>query len=258
MIDSHCHLEQKDYDGDRDSVIEKCKRELKAIITSCTHPKDFDLTMQLVEKYKGFVFACVGLHPEYVKEISEKEKDEFLELIGQNKNKIVAAGEIGLDFNWVKEPEWREKQKEWFVQFINFANEIRKPVVVHSRDACEDVVKILEQEDAKQVQLHLFGDNRLVEKIIQNGWYVSVGPVVLKSKKHHQIARDMPLEKLLLETDAPWNSPKIFLEGKKERNDPTSIKVVAQKIAEIKKLDFDEVWKACGNNAKEFFKLEIA
>ncbi len=255
MIDAHCHLEQKDYEQDRDEVIERCRQQMKAVVTSCAHPKDFDLTLQLAEKYKGFVFAAVGLHPEYVKEISEKEKDEFLELVKQNKDKIVAIGEVGLDFHWIRESEWQEKQKQWFAQFIDFAREINKPLVVHSRDAYGDVVKILEQQDAKQVLLHLFGDNNLVKRIADNGWYVSVGPIVLRSKKHYQIARDMPLEQLLLETDAPWNAPEVFLEGKKIRNEPTAIKVVAKKITEIKKLSFEEVWKICGENAIKFFNL---
>lgn len=255
MIDVHCHFEQRDYDADRYDVIEKCKKELKAVITCCAHPKDFDLTMQMVEKYRGFIFATVGIHPEYIKEISEQEKDEFLDLIKANKEKIVAIGECGLDFAWIKEPEWREKQKQQFIEFIHFADDLKKPLVVHSRDAYEEVVKILEQEDAKQVLLHLFGDNKLVKKIIDNRWYVSIGPIVLRSKKHYQITRDMPIELLLTETDAPWNAPQIFLEGKKVRNDSTSIKTVVERMTEIKKLSFEDVDKITTNNTVKFFNL---
>jgi TatD DNase family protein len=255
LIDVHCHFEQKDYDADRDNVIEKCKQQLRAVITCCAHPKDFDLTMQLIEKYRGFIFATVGIHPEYIKEISEQEKDEFLDLIKANKEKFVAIGECGLDFAWIKEPEWREKQKQQFIQFIHFANDLKKPLVVHSRNAYEEVVKILEQEDAKQVLLHLFGDNKLVGKLVDNKWYVSIGPIVLRSKKHFQITRDMPIEFLLTETDAPWNAPEIFLEGKKVRNDSTSIKIVIERISEIKKLSFNDIDKITTENAIKFFNL---
>lgn len=257
MIDSHCHLEQKDYDEDRDEIIEKCKKELKALVTVCAHPSDFDLTLKLAEENKNFIFAEAGIHPEYIKEISEKEIEKFIEKIKENKNKIVGIGEVGLDYFWIKENDWQEKQKQLFIRFISLAKELKLPLTVHSRDAYEDVVKILEQEDAKKVHLHLFGDNTLVQRIADNGWYISIGPIVLKSKKHFQIARDMPIEKILLETDSPWNAPEVFLEGKKVRNDPTSIKIVAQKIAEIKKLDFNEVWKACGENAVRFFDLTL-
>jgi TatD DNase family protein len=250
MIDVHCHLEQENYSKNRDEVIDSCKKELKAVITCCAHPKDFDLTMQIVEKYKGFVFATVGIHPEYVKEISENEKKEFLEKIKENKDKIVGIGEIGLDFYWVKEKEWQEKQKELFIELINFAKELNLPLIIHSREAYDEAVRILEQENAKNVLLHMFGANHLVKKVIENNWFVSMNTIVLKSKKHKKVVRDTPLEKIMLETDAP------FLGVPGKRSEPTIIRDVAQKIAEIKKMSFDKVWYNCGSNAVHFFNLQ--
>jgi TatD DNase family protein len=257
MIDVHCHLEQKDYDNDRDEIIEKCKKELKAVITSCAHPRDFDLTLQLADKYKNFVFASCGIHPEYIKEISEKEIEETIEKIKQNKDKIVAIGETGLDFFWTKEPEWQQKQKELFIRLIDLSKELKKPLVIHSRDAYEETLKALEQEDAKEVDMHMFGDHHLTKRIVDNGWFISINTIILKSKSHKKIARDCPIERLMLETDAPWLSPKKLLEGIDEKNDPTSIRLVAEKIAEIKKTNFEEVWRKCGENAIKFFKLPI-
>jgi TatD DNase family protein len=257
MIDVHCHLEQRDYDKDRDEIIEKCKKELKAVITSCAHPRDFDLTLQLVDKYKNFVFASCGIHPEYIKEISEKEIEETIEKIKQNKDKIVAIGETGLDFFWTKEPEWQQKQKELFIRLIDLSKELKKPLVIHSRDAYEETLKALEQEDAKEVDMHMFGDHHLTKRIVDNGWFISINTIILKSKSHKKIARDCPIERLMLETDAPWLSPKKLLEGIDEKNNPTSIRLVAGKIAEIKKTNFEEVWRRCGENAIKFFKLPI-
>jgi len=253
MIDSHCHLEQKDYDNDRDQVIEKCRQELNAVITCCAHPKDLDLTLEMVEKYKDFVFATASIHPEYIKEVSEKEKDEFLELLKQNKSKLVGIGETGLDFFWTKEDEWRKKQKELFAEMINFSKELKLPLVIHSRNSYEECVKILEQEDAKGVLMHMFGANQLAKRIIENGWSISMNTIVMKSKKHKKVVRDVPLENLMLETDAPWLAP----EGFGNRNDPTAIKFVAEKIAEIKKISFEEVWDRCGENSVKFFNLPI-
>ena len=241
MIDAHCHLEQKDYENDRDDIIEKCRREMEAVIISCAHPKDFELTMKIADQNRGFIFPTVGIHPEYIKEIDEARKDEFLDMIRERKHDIVGIGEIGLDYNWIKESEWREKQKEQFSELIRFSNELKKPIVVHSRDAFEDTVKILEKEDAKMVLLHLFGDNKLVEKVSEKGWYISIGPIVLRSKKHYQITRDMPIELLMTETDAPWNAPEVFLKGEKVRNDPTSVKVVIEEISAIKRMEFENV-----------------
>ncbi len=255
MIDAHCHLEQKNYENDRDDIIEKCRKDMEAVIISCAHPKDFELTMKIADANRGFVFPTVGLHPEYIKEISEAEKDKLLELIKKRRDDIVGIGEIGLDYNWIKETEWREKQKEQFSELIRFANEIKKPIVVHSREAFEDVVNILEKEGAKKVLLHLFGDNKLVSRVAENGWHVSIGPIVLRSKKHYQITRDMPIELLMTETDSPWNAPEVFLKGEKVRNDPTSVKVVIEEISMIKKMKFEDVDKATSQNAKRFFSL---
>jgi TatD DNase family protein len=248
MIDSHCHLEQQNYDSDRDEVIEKCRKELKAVITSCAHPKDFELTLQLTEKYKGFVFATVGIHPEYIKEVTEKEKDEFIDMIRDNRSRIVGIGETGLDFFWIKENEWQQKQKEWFVEFINLAKDLKLPLVIHARDAFEEAIEILEQEDAKKVLMHMFGANQLVKRVVDNGFFVSVNTILLTSKKHKKIVRDMPLNRLMLETDAPWL-------GRGKRNDPTSVRTVAERIAEIKKTSFEEVDRATTRNAIEFFNL---
>jgi TatD DNase family protein len=257
MIDVHCHLEQKDYDNDREEVIEKCRKELKAVITSCAHPRDFELTMRLVENHKGFVFASCGIHPEYVKDISEMQKDDFLDLIVKNKEKIVAIGETGLDYWYIKEKEWQERQKELFIELINLAKELDKPLVIHSREVFEETLDVLENNDAEKVNFHMWGANQLLKRILDNGWYVSMNTIILRSKKHKKIARDIPLERLMLETDSPWLGPKKLMEGTDERNDPTSIKIVAEKIAEIKKADFEEVWKKCGENAIDFFKLRI-
>jgi len=248
MIDVHCHLEQKDYSKDRDGFIESLKPHLKAVITSCAHPRDFPLTLKMTEKHKDFVFATAGLHPEYIKELSEKEINEYIEKIRVNKNKIVGIGEIGLDYYWTKEIEWQKKQRELFRRMLILAKELKKPIVVHTRDAIEDTIKILEEEKMERVLIHLFGAKQFVKRLEINGWYASFGPLLLKSKTHKSIVKKMPLDLILLETDSPWF-------GFGERGTPLNIKSVAEKIAEIKKLTFEEVWQHAGRNAKNFFLI---
>jgi len=250
MIDVHCHLEQKDYDKDRDGVIEKCKRELKAIITCSCHPDDFDLTMEMVEKHKNFVFATVSIHPEYIKEIEHLRVDDFLKKIEENKEKIVGIGETGLDFI-IEEPEWREKQKELFIKFIDLAKSLNLPLVIHARKAFAEAVEILEKFGAKRVLMHFFTAKELLPKIIKNNWSISVNTTLLNSKKIKKIVRDLPIEKIMLETDSPWLGP----EGK--RNDPLSVKIVAEEIAKIKKVEFKKVDEITNQNAKGFFNLPI-
>jgi TatD DNase family protein len=250
MIDVHCHLEQKDYEKDRIEVIEKCKRELKAVITCCCHPDDFDLTMEMVKKHKNFVFATVSIHPEYIKEIEYLNVDDFLKRIEENKEKVVGIGETGLDFI-IEEPEWREKQKELFIKFIDLAKNLNLPLVIHARKAFANTIEILEKFGAKRVLMHFFTAKELLPKIIKNNWSISVNTTLLNSKKIKKIVRDLPIEKIMTETDSPW----LGLERK--RNDPTSIKFVVEKIAEIKKIDFKEVDKITTQNAIEFFNLKI-
>ena len=257
MIDCHCHLEQPDYEKDRNQVIEKCKRELKGVITSCAHPKDFNLTMKLSKKYEGFVFASVGLHPEYVKEISENELEEYVERIKQNKDEIVSIGEIGLDYFVIKDEKWQKKQKEIFLRMLEFAKEIKKPVTIHIRDAFEDAIEILEEADVKRVHLHMFGGRKFLHEVLENGWFISENTIILRSKNYKKIVRDTPLERLMLETDSPWLSPLQLTQGIKSRNDPTSVRIVAEKIAEIKKVPFEEVDEITTQNAIRFFDLKI-
>jgi TatD DNase family protein len=250
MIDVHCHLEQEDFEKDRDEVIKKCQRELKAIITCCAHPDDFDLTMDLVKRYKNFVFSTVSIHPEYIKEITGKEIEEFFKKIEENKEKIVGIGETGLDFK-ITEPEWREKQKKLFEKFIILANDLKKPLVIHARKAFAETIEILENQKLKNVLMHFFTTKELLEKVIKNGWFISVNTTLLTSKTIKKIVRDLPLEKIMTETDAPW----LGLDQK--RNEPKNVKIVAQKIAEIKKISFEKIAEITTQNAIEFFSLPL-
>ncbi|WP_455367575.1 TatD family hydrolase [[Eubacterium] cellulosolvens] len=254
MIDCHCHLEQSDYARDRETIVEKCRRDLNAVITSCGHPKDLDLTLDLVNRFNRFVFATAAIHPQYAKKFSEMEIKSFIDNIKKNRRNIVGVGETGLDYYWIKEAKEREVQKKLFIQFISLSQELRLPLIIHSREAYEETLKVLEQEDPYQVVMHMFGANQLTKKIIENDWYVSMNAIVLKSKKHKKVVRDMPLKRLLLETDAPWLAPEDF---ESTRNDSTAVKYVAGRIAEIKKIDIEEVDKVTSKNAIQLFRLDV-
>ena len=147
MIDTHCHLDQEDYDKDRSQKIKKWKEEIDAVITSCAHPRDYDLTIQLVNNYKDFVFASASIHPKYIQELGENQIKKYIEKIESAKNSFIAVGETGLDYNWVKESNWQIKQKELFKKFIVLSQKLNLPLVIHSRDATEEVLEILEKAD---------------------------------------------------------------------------------------------------------------
>jgi len=203
-----------------------------------------------LKKHKNFVFATVSIHPEYIKEIEQLNVDEFFRKIEENKEKIVGIGETGLDFI-IEEPAWREKQKELFKKFISLVKDLNLPLVIHARKAFAETIEILEECKVKKVLMHFFTAKELLPKIIKNKWSISVNTMLLNSKKIKKIVKDLPFEQIMTETDSPW----LGLEGK--RNDPTSVKLVIEKIAEIKKVDFEEADKITSQNAIAFFNLKI-
>ncbi|QQG39777.1 MAG: TatD family hydrolase [Candidatus Aenigmatarchaeota archaeon] len=254
MIDTHCHLEQKDYDKDRDVVVAELRQKLKAVVSNATHAKDFDKGLEIARAHRGFVFLAAGIHPEYIEEISEVQRAELFEKIKTHKNEIVAIGETGLDFYWTKTSEWREKQKQYFKNDLAFARNLDKPVTVHARDASAETAQILEEVGYHRVQWHLFHYKELVPLVLKHGWMISVGPMLLTSKTLKKIVRDVPLNQIMLETDSPWWGGR-DITGASQRGTPLNIVPVAEKIAEAKGVPFEEVWAACGENATRFFDI---
>jgi len=264
MIDAHCHLEQKQYDKDREAVIGLCKKELDAVVTTCAHPKDLDLTMQMVDKYRNFIFAATSIHPEYVKDITEEQKEDYIQLIKKNKEKIVAIGETGTDYWWIKDEEWRTKQRKLFIEMIDLADSLKLPLVIHSRNsrestkAIEDAISLLEESKTDRVQMHMYSSRRWLNRVLKNGWLISVNTLLLRSKGLTKIVRDTPLKQLMLETDAPWlavGDDGAVKKPNQKRNLPTAVKLVAEKIAEIKKTTIQNVDKTTTDNAIKFFKI---
>jgi TatD DNase family protein len=263
MIDTHCHLEQPVYDKDRETVIAKCKRELNAVVTCAAKPSDYAATFAMAEKHAGFVFAVAGIHPEYVEQFSDAEVEAAMNEIEKNKDSLVGVGETGLDYTFIKTAAGRERQRELFAKFVRLANRLDLPVVVHIRngedkdeaDAFKDAIEILEREGAKRVQLHMFGGRKLLERAIGNGWYVSANAIILRSKSYGKVVRDTPVERLMLETDAPWLHPSGDAE---QRNDPTGVRAVAERIAEIKDMKLADVDRITTQNASKFFSLKLA
>jgi TatD DNase family protein len=262
MIDTHCHLEQKAYDADREAVIAECRHELAAVVTCAAKPSDYAATFAMAETHKGFVFAVAGIHPEYVEDFSDAEVDAAMDDIEKHKRDIVGVGETGLDYTYVKSAAGRERQRQMFAKFVRLAKKLDMPVVVHIRngedkdeaDAFADAFEILEREGAKRVQLHMFGARKLLERALANGWYVSANAIILRSKSYSKVVRDTPLDRLMLETDAPWLHPSGEAE---QRNDPTGVRAVAERVAEINDVTIEDVDNATTRNAAEFYTLRV-
>lgn len=247
MIDVHCHIEHEDFDLDRDELIKKLKGEIRAIITSATNIEDLRKALKIVSIHKNFVFLSAGLHPIY----ANSNIEEFLKEIKREKEHIVAIGEIGLDYYWGKKEKERDRQKEIFTIFLELAKKIKKPVVVHCREAFDDCLEIIKESDVNNILLHMFGSKKHLNKVIEYGYFVSSNAIILTSKSYRKIVKSIPIDRLMLETDSPWLHPK------RERNTPFTIKTVAKKVAEIKKLCIEEVENITDRNAIDFFNLNL-
>ena len=245
LIDTHCHLSYEDYDN-----LEEIIKNMDGImIASGCNDKTNKEVLELASKYDN-VYGTLGIHPEEVDNISE---DSF-KFIEENINnpKIVAIGEICLDYYWVKEN--KEIQKEVLKKQLDIATKYNKPIVVHSRDAIQDTYDILKEYSLKG-SLHCFSSSlEMAIEFIKLGYKIGVGGTVTfkNSKKLHEIVKEIDLKDILLETDSPYLSPEP-LRGK--RNNPSNTHYVALKIAELKDIDVKKVLDITSANAISLFDL---
>ncbi len=247
MIDIHAHLAFPDFDVDREEVIGRCREELSAVIVSSARYEEGVKALEIGKRHKGFVFVTLGYHPTEGGENHER----VMQLIRENKDRIVGIGEVGLDHHWEKDQKRRDHQKYVFRDFIELAAELKKPLVLHTWDAdwdCFDMVK----DAGVPVLFHCFsGPKELADQIIDSGFYISVSTHVVFSKHHRKLAKIIPMDRLVLETDSP------FLDPNHEKNYPWNIKLSAGKIAKIKQTTSEKVLAAAKENAIRFFGLEL-
>lgn len=256
-IDVHCHLTHME---NPQAVAEEAMRKLAALITVTAEIAHAEQALQLRERFPEFIFVSLGLHPEYVPEYGEKEIDAYMEFIRQNRKDICAIGEVGLDYSWLRQKDEQEQSKDVFVQMIELSKELQLPLEIHTRNsdkqktAISDALKLLTDENAKEVVMHCFsGSEEEMKYAIENGYYISFATIICRSRKHQRLAGLCGLDKMLLETDAPWLDP----ESRELVNRPWKIRQSAQLIAGIKETSIDEVLQKTEDNAKEIFRLQI-
>jgi TatD DNase family protein len=257
LIDSHAHLDMKQFDSDRDQVIERAKTAgVKHIISVGIDVKSSQNALKLTTDYLS-IFATAGIHPHNA-DNDTKDDLEQIELIAQQHDKIVAIGEIGLDF--FRNRSARQNQIELFTQQLAVAISLDLPVVIHDREAHTETADIL--SSFKQNQLHgvihcFSGDYKLAKTFINMGYYISIpGTVTFKNAIQTQdVAKRIPLNRLLLETDAPFLTP-IPYRGK--RNEPSYIVHTAQKIAKLRGISFEEVSYQTSKNVCQLFNLSFS
>lgn len=248
MIDSHAHLISTFVKNIDELILNAKKSEIEAIINSSIEPTHFKEAIRLEEKYKGYIYTTLGFAPQYIKKLDINKALTEIEKFSS----IVAVGEVGLDYHWIKEESWREKEKEVFLKFIEYANQENKPLVIHSRKAEQDCIELLEKHSKVPVLMHCFAGTMIQAKRVaeDNNWLISIPTAVVNRKKHRKIAKRINLDNLLVETDTPFLSP---IQGK--RNQPKYISYAIDEIAKLKELEFREVDQVTTKNAKEFYRL---
>ena len=253
LIDTHAHYDDEKFALDRYDVIEKAyKSGVSYIINAATDIKSCEESLSLARKYE-YVYAAVGIHPHEVGETDENTLDKISQLAKEDK--VVAIGEIGLDYYYDTAP--REIQKHWFAQQINLARDLKLPIIVHDRDAHQDSMDIIKNNKAHEVGgvFHCYsGSVEMAKELLKYNFYISVGGTLTfkNAKKLVEVVSWIPMDKLLIETDCPYLTPEPH-RGK--RNDSSYVRFVAEKVAQIKQLSFEEVAEVTLDNAKKLFRL---
>lgn len=253
LFDTHAHLNATQFNEDVEQVIERARAEgVSHIVVVGFDRPTIERAMELAEQY-SFIYAAVGWHPVDAIHMTDDDLMMIEQLAAHPK--VVALGEMGLDYYWDQSP--KEVQKEVFRKQIRLAKKVKLPIIIHNRDATADIVHILQEEQAAEVGgvMHCFtGSVEVAHQCIDMNFYISFGgPVTFKNaKKPKEVAKEIPLDRLLIETDCPYLTPHPF-RGK--RNEPSYVKYVAEAIAELKGLSFEEVAQKTSDNAKRLFGI---
>ena len=255
LFDSHSHLNDERFDEDREELINSLKAKgVDLVLNPGACIETSKSSVDLANKY-DFIYAAVGVHPHDVGEMTEEDIETLRKLALENE-KVKAIGEIGLDYYYDNSP--REIQKKWFKRQIELANELKLPIIIHDRDAHGDTFEIIKNTKSPEIGcvLHCYSGNvELAKEYVKMGCYISIpGTVTFKNnKKTREVAKEIPLEYLLIETDSPYMAPEPH-RGK--RNDPSLVQFVADKIAQEKGISYEQVCKATKENAKRFFNIK--
>lgn len=253
IIDTHTHYEDECYDADRDELLQKMKESGILAVNAATDRKSMEAIMRMIDKYEN-LYGMLGIYPEYVGEDTETDLNLIRELAKHPK--IVAIGEIGLDCHWEENPP-KEVQIEWFRKQIALAKETGLPINVHSRDAAEDTLRVIREENAAACGgiIHCFSySSEIAGEYVKLGFHIGVGGVVTFSnaKKLKEVVAKIPIENIVLETDCPYLAP---TPHRGERNSSLYLKEVIAQIALIKDMSIEEVERITEENARKVYGI---
>ncbi|WP_088051756.1 TatD family hydrolase [Virgibacillus dakarensis] len=253
LFDTHVHLNAEQFFEDRNEVIKRAfATGVEYMVVVGFDRETIPLAIEIAEQYAS-IYAAVGWHPVDAIDMTDEELKWIEELAKHPK--VVAIGEMGLDYHWDKSP--KDIQKDVFRKQIRLAKKVNMPIIIHNREATEDILEVLQEEDAKQVGgiMHCYNDSAdYVQACLDMNFYISLGgPVTFKNAPlPKEVAVQVPLDRLLIETDAPFLAPH---PNRGKRNEPAYVKLVAKKIAELRDMSFEEIGKVTTENAFSLFGI---
>ena len=251
MIDTHSHINFDEYKKDFDYFLRNLKdNEIENVIIPSVEPKSFNDIINLCNKYE-MLYGAIGVHPSEYKTYNNDIEKEIYKLC--NNEKIKAIGEVGLDYYYG--PDTKEEQKIVLRKQLEIAQNLQLPVIIHDRESHEDIFDILQDYKLKNVVMHCFsGTPDFAKECIKKSYYIGIGGIITfkNAKDLQETAKIIPLEKILLETDAPYLAP---VPHRGKINSPEYLKYIAQKIAEIKGVPAEEIKKQTTINAKRIFNI---
>lgn len=252
IFDTHAHYDSEQFNEDREELL--CSMEeqgVGTIVNVCASYASCERVTNMVQKYP-FMYAAVGIHPDHVGSLNEETFARMKELF--SRDKVIAVGEIGLDYYW--DNESHDLQKKWFIRQLELARELDLPVLIHSRDAAADTMEIMKAHaEGLNGVIHCYSYSReMAQEYVKMGFYIGVGGVVTfkNGRKLKETVAEIPLESIVLETDCPYLAPEPY-RGK--RNHSAYIRYVAETIAEIKGVTYEEVVAQTEENARKMYRL---
>lgn len=253
MIDTHCHIDFDEFDSDREEVISRAREKLNAIVNSGYGLESNEKALALSKKYEGFVYPTFGFHPVSSQNSPQEEIDAAHKQMINHLDEILAVGEVGMDFFYCTDKAMRLRQQEIFMGFVELANEYKKPLLIHGRDCERKIFNLIQDyDDIPKVIFHCYGGSlktarRMLDK---DNYYISCSTMVCYSQRHQELFREIPIERILTETDSPY-----LAMTKDERNEPLNVQRAVNKLAELQDLDVAYVDETTEKNARKVFGI---
>ncbi|MHA1768868.1 MAG: TatD family hydrolase [Candidatus Thorarchaeota archaeon] len=248
LFDSHTHIDMRHFKNDREQVLARARDQgLIGIVNSSIGAGSFRRTLGMVKKHRGFVHHSAGCS---VSQLTPDEARKIISLSCKYADELVAVGEVGLDYHWVKDPAGRKSQEPLFIQFVELAEELGLPIVIHSRKSEAEACTILEKHFNGDVLMHCFdGPPDVAGRVADNGWSITLPANFGEYRNRVSAAKTLPLEQILLETDGPYLSPT------PERNEPANVRFGCETLSSLLGVSVEDVAETTTSNALRFYRL---